>query len=357
MKVLYFAVHDEQYPRNTKVRQALTDAGHIVQIETVGRGSTIRKALSLLRRGLSERKKLDLVILSEFTQQFALVAWLIARLRGAKLAVDFFVGLYETRVEDHASVRACSVKGRLLWGLDWLALRIADLRFTDTAPRAQTIQTKFHVDEVLPVAVGAPAWASPQPASKSPRLRILYYGNYIPLHGLPLVVEALGALSTPKEFVVTFVGGSDRQRADLSAQLAQVQPELELHLQPPCKENELRDIIASNDVILGVFGSSRKAEEVVANKVWQGLLCGRIVITRESPALDEIANLMGELLVQVEPNQPARLTEALSSMRDATQRVLPFGELSERTRSLRQVIDTEMNELVITLQRLTEVRE
>ena len=66
--------------------------------------------------------------------------------------------------------------------------------------------------------------------------------------------------------------------------------------------------------MLGVFGTSAKAGSVIANKVWQGLACGRVVVTRRSAALDEIAGLVGGQLVTVEPGSSAAIETALGSI-------------------------------------------
>ncbi|WP_327432510.1 hypothetical protein [Streptomyces sp. NBC_01236] len=62
--------------------------------------------------------------------------------------------------------------------------------------------------------------------------------------------------------------------------------------------------IHASDVVPGVTGPSPKAASVIANKVWQGLAFGRFVITREGPALAEIAQIVEQALVQA-PLQPS----------------------------------------------------
>lgn len=50
---------------------------------------------------------------------------------------------------------------------------------------------------------------------------------------------------------------------------------------------------------------------MVANKVWQGLACGRVVVTQRSSALDDVAEAVGDQLVQVEPGRAGALADAL----------------------------------------------
>jgi hypothetical protein len=83
-------------------------------------------------------------------------------------------------------------------------------------------------------------------------------------------------------------------------------------------ESELRGYVARADVVLGVFGTSVKARGVVANKVWQGLACGRSVITQRSSALAPLAAVVGGSLVQTEPGCASSLAQALVDVRPST---------------------------------------
>ena len=76
-------------------------------------------------------------------------------------------------------------------------------------------------------------------------------------------------------------------------------------------EADLVGFIAECDVVAGIFGGSPKAASVIANKVWQGLSTERWVITRRSPALEEIRDVAGAWLVEVEPESAAAITDAL----------------------------------------------
>ena len=51
---------------------------------------------------------------------------------------------------------------------------------------------------------------------------------------------------------------------------------------------ELSSLIGRADICLGIFGTSQKAASVIPNKVYQCLASGRHVVTRRSPAMEEI---------------------------------------------------------------------
>ena len=98
-------------------------------------------------------------------------------------------------------------------------------------------------------------------------------------------------------------------------------------------------------MVLGVFGASDKARGVLANKLWQGLACGRTVITQESPALAELRPIVGDQLVASRPGDPSSLAGALLAVH-----AHPF---ADRTRALEEYAQSGTGRVTDWLQRAT----
>ncbi|WP_158612745.1 glycosyltransferase [Frigoribacterium sp. PhB24] len=312
--MLQYGVHDTGYPRNVRVRAHLERRlGAVVDVAPRSRAaSRLRRAFHDVRSLARGSRHADVVLVSEFRLSHAPLAWLAARLRGAVLVVDGFVGLHETAVDDGRRVAPASLAARRLRLLDAAAVRCADVYLVDTEPRAAEIVRRHHpAAPVVPLAVGAPAWATWQPSeARGDALRVLYYGGYIPLHGVDLVIEALVLVGARRRVEVVFVGdGPARPSAEARVRRAGLADRCTFVDAVP--ESELVERIARADVVLGVFGSSAKARGVVANKVWQGLACGRTVVTQRTSALDDVQREVGGLLVQTEPASASSIADAL----------------------------------------------
>jgi hypothetical protein len=78
----------------------------------------------------------------------------------------------------------------------------------------------------------------------------------------------------------------------------------------------LREYVNQSDLIVGIFGTSDKAAEVVANKVWQGLAAGKVVLTRESPALHDLAAIVDQQLQVIPAGSAALVTQSLIGLAD-----------------------------------------
>lgn len=316
-RVVYYRVEDPNYPRNREIRRRLAiDGGFDVRVVRRARtgNKIVRLARDLRHLWLASRGA-SAIVLAEMNWSHAPLVWIVARLRRTSVVIDQFVGLYETAVEDWASARPGSFRARLYRAQDLLATRSADLLLIDTHFRARQLSEEYRPSAaVVSVPVGAPAWAVPTPRPRrNTALKVLYYGNYIPLHGIELVLDAIASLPSTVEIELILIGGGSRRRVV-------EERALELGLGDSCHfldavaESELAVHIARSDVVLGVFGPSRKARSVIANKVWQGLACGRTVLTQESESLGEIAALVPGLLRTTAPGSVAGIAEELRAL-------------------------------------------
>lgn len=314
-RILYLNVHDENYPRNRRIRARLVDSGHeVLVIKRQDRRFFLHQCLTLLRQGLRVKGPIDVVVLSELGIQYAPVAKILSLHHRAKLIVDAFVGMYETNVGDWGRATPRSIRGRLYRGFDVFACLSADTLLSDTEARASGLLHRAKTT-VLSIPVGAPSWAVPKAAPLGASSRFLYYGNYIRLHGLDFVLAALALVESRYRPQMTFVGDGE-DRAQIEQRVRELGLDDVVRFLPPVPEAFLANLISEHGAILGIFGDSPKAKSVIANKVWQGLASGRTVITRTSPALEELKPLVAEQLVMVDTEDPVNLTREFERFMD-----------------------------------------
>ena len=311
MHVAYLRVADDQYPRNRRIRNYFESRGDRVDVRPRAARSTLSRKVEEARYLLRVRHR-DAYILGEFALGFAPIARLLATMNHAPLVVDAFVGRYETEVEDWGRTAPGTREARRLERLDRRAYRLADLVIIDTEVRAAQLRSRNPGVEVMALPVGAPAWAHPGEPGCSAADGILYYGNYIPLHGVDSVVRGFArAVDHGSRFRLTLVGNGS-----LRASIEQLA--CELGVQDRCTfidavpEDRLHDLIRDHRIVMGVFGDSTKARSVIANKVWQGLASGATVVTRRSPALRELAQTVGAALVEVDADTESGLVDAIA---------------------------------------------
>lgn len=345
-RIVYLRVEDRGYPRNQGIRQALERAGYDVHV--VDRVSSGPKPIRLLRdlvRGARAARGSSHLLVAEFSLPFVPAAWLIARLVGARLIVDAFVGKYETVVEDWGNVRPGSVRARWCRHVDRTATRLADLVLIDTDARADALRARAGKrTRVFTLPVGSPAWIRPQPRPHNDELRVLYSGGALPLHGIPFFLRGF-AQTTVTTSRLTLILAAPAERLQGFRELARELGVLDrCAFVEPVTHAELIRIVAEHDVVLGVFGDSPKARTVLANKVWQGLASGRTVVTRSGPALSEIAAIAGPLLIGVADERA--LADALDDLAEHRDTLTDDPDIADR---LDAYVERRFDELLTAL--------
>ena len=234
---------------------------------------------------------------------------------GPRIVFAPLVSLSETLVEDRAVYAPGSVVARLLGALDRVTCRAADVVVVDTGEHRRYFVEELGVDpsRLLVCYLGAdpetfldhaaePAAAdsaavSPAPVGGGP-LDVLWFGQYLPLHGLDVIVDAVGRLAMRDDVSgrlrFTFIGsGEERARIERNLRATRA----DVHFVDWVPYEELARRIARADIVFGIFGSSRKARMVIPNKVYEAAAVGRAIVTADTPAVREVFEDGEELLL------------------------------------------------------------
>ena len=246
---------------------------------------------------------LDTIVLAPF-----------AKMRRVPLVFDMFISAYDTLVLDRRLVREGSFAARLVRWLERLALRAADLVILDTEAHARRIEQLFDLPAAScgAVLVGAEvehfqSRAAARHRSTGP-LRVLFYGQFIPLHGVETIVASARLMrDEPVEW--TLIGRGQRA-TEIRRLLAEV-PLANLKWMEWVDYSQLQDWIAQADLCLGIFGSSEKAASVIPNKVYQALASGAPIATRDSPAIREVLAHNPPCVYLLPPDDPTALADAV----------------------------------------------
>src|SRR5262249_40691772 len=218
----------------------------------------------------------------------------LARLLAGRrpLVFDPLVSRHDTLVGDWGLHAKGSLQAEWNRRIDRWALSLADLVLCDTWAHGALYESLGARRERLArVLVGAedPFFAIEAPAQPPP-VRVVYVGGFLPLHGIPFLLEALarlergGASLPPYEVVlagrgihsegaVAYVGAQKLERVTLTGAIPYA---------------DAPRLLASAHVVLGAFGAGEKAGRVIPHKVYQGLAAGRAVLTGDGLGLREV---------------------------------------------------------------------
>lgn len=241
-----------------------------------------------------------------------------AWLRRTPIVWDAFLSAYDTIVDDRVMI---SPRHPLAFGLkawEWLACRAANRVVLDTQAQADYFRTSYSLAaaKTASVPVGSEEAAFPVLAGRemTGRASVLFYGQFIPLHGIETIVEAAKlSRDLPIDWQIIGTG----QMADEIRDMLKDDHPSALKWEDWVPYTQLSERIAAADVCLGVFGESAKAGRVIPNKVFQILSAGRPLVTRDGAGIRELVGSGSEAVELVAPNDPAALLAAVKRLLDA----------------------------------------
>lgn len=340
MRVCLYGTFDPAYVRNIVLRRALLRQGveviacrtdcwpsHEMRLHAVQRGrQRMRHAWQWLAaqwRLLRQHRRIgryDALLVCYPGHLDMFLARLLGWRRRRPVILDAFLSLYDTVVEDRRLVSPRSLFARFLWAVDWLALHLADHILVDTPANARYIARVFAIplERITPVWVGTDEEiytprALLEPSEHPQGLRVLYFGQFIPLHGVETILRAAALLKGYPIYIELI--GSGQTYAAMRA----LAGELDLAnvswgatwLEPKA----LAERIAEADVCLGIFGASDKASRVIPTKAYVALAMGKALVTMDSPAAREVFT-PGENALLCQKANPESLAEALKALLD-----------------------------------------
>ncbi len=144
--------------------------------------------------------------------------------------------------------------------------------------------------------------------SKDPPFRVLFVGKFIPLHGLPFMMEAANRLKDVPDIVFHFVGSG--QLTDEIHDTAQRLDLKNVRFTDWIPYEQIHRFLQGWGVCLGIFGTSGKAARVIPGKVFVALSAGVAVITADTPAIRELLT-DGESALLCRRGDPEALADAI----------------------------------------------
>jgi glycosyltransferase involved in cell wall biosynthesis len=223
-----------------------------------------------------------------------------AKLMGKLVIVDFYASYYDMLVNDTKTVEKSSEEAKELIRVDQTAIEMADrLIFLNKAERSYYLSCIMDSPEnvitnkidILPLVIDNKECAQLNYfRGKDQKLRIIWWGTYIPLHGLDVIIDAMKLLSDWNMNFELLIWGNDTKKAEpYIAKVHSLKLNEKIRFINEWRGNEYYgDYVPKNcDIMLGIFGSSLKAKTVIANKVIDGVAFQMPMITAESEGLKE----------------------------------------------------------------------
>ncbi|MGB7294070.1 MAG: glycosyltransferase [Candidatus Aminicenantales bacterium] len=330
MDVVFFGAYDPAYPRNAVLRRGLSLNGVEVSECRVRPGPKFWLRYPLLlsrwrRRSGETASGPKFVFVPEFAQKDVPLARLVGRLAARPVVFDPLASRYETKILDWRKKPEGSLSARWNRAIDGWAFRRADLILSDTRAHKDYYCREFGLapEKIAVVPVGFDDRVFPRslanrrakkPGHPGP-FTVLFFGSFLPLHGVDAVIEAareVRGMDTTVRF--EFIGSG--QTFDHIRALASSYDLDNVDFDGWLSQTELAGRVAETaDVCLGIFGRTEKAERVVPHKVFQAMALGKAVITARTPAVEEFFSHRKDIFL-CNGQDPGRLAGAVLELKE-----------------------------------------
>ncbi|HJS28700.1 MAG TPA: glycosyltransferase, partial [Anaerolineales bacterium] len=285
MRVLFLAGREIEYSRNDVLLRAFGRIGEVHPVVEHGKGTILLRSMRVFLRSIPTLRsgRFDLIFVG-FYGHFLVLP--VSSISSKPVLFDAFVSTYDTLVDDRGRLRSGSIGGNLASWLDKSACSRADGVLIDTPEYRRFFVENFRVPEEkiwsLPVGCNESIFV-PKPGPAAGATRILFYCNYLPLHGVDVVVKAAWQLRGEPDLEFRLVGGGQEYRRVRA--LAEDLGVDNVRFLPPISLVELSNEIADATICLGgPFGRSQKAGRVIPGKIYQLLAMEKPVIAGDTEA-------------------------------------------------------------------------
>jgi glycosyltransferase involved in cell wall biosynthesis len=336
MRVCYFGTYRQEYSRNQIMIEGLRRAGvEVIECHEplwkgvedrvrAASGEWIRPAFFVrvlcvyynLLRQYSAVGHYDIMVVGYPGQFDVFLARLLTWLRRKPLVWDIFMSIYLIDLERGLDRRSCFTTGLLRW-LEMLGCCLPNRLILDTSEyvawfgkvhgippeRFRLVPTGaddrfFHRLEVYP--------------KEDDFFHVMYYGTFIPNHGIRIIIEAAHLLSDDPSIRFEMIG--DGPDCEMAQALAHDYRLANVFFSRWMEKNDLIQRVARADVCLGAFGATPQSLMTVQNKIYEGLAMAKPVITGDSTAVSKALEHKKHIYL-CERQNPQALADAIKVLR------------------------------------------
>jgi glycosyltransferase involved in cell wall biosynthesis len=356
LSVCYFGTYRENYSRNRIMIEGLRIAGiNVIEChETLWQGVEDRiqiaeggwlhpgfwwrviKAYTRLLHRFHLVKDYDILIVGYPGQYDVFLARILSWIRRKPLVWDVLNSMYLITVE-RGLARKHPFTASLIHYLESIACRLPDRLFLDTPAFVAWFEKTYGVGKerfrLVPIGADDQVFQQvirelPAPtASPTYLCHLLYFGSYIPNHGVDVIIEAARLLQDDETIRFELVGdGLEKKRA---ADLAEKYNLKNLTFINWLDKTELARKVMACDICLGTFGDTLQASLTNNNKIYEGFAFKKPVISGATAALPE-ALKNGQHLYLCERGNPQALASAILTLKNDQGLCQRLGEMGYR---------------------------
>lgn len=327
--ILWWGRSDLEYSRNRLILKLFKELNY-----TVIFFRPLISSLGYYEALIRLKKTPSIIWVPSFRHRDFMSAFKWSKKNNIPIIFDPLISKWDKLINEKNKFTKNSIKAKKIKFEESYFFSKANIIIADTEAHKDFYNKNFNIplNKIYVVNVGADEnLFKPFPYKENKIKEVLFYGSFLELHGIETILESFNLLKNEK-IKFTLLGKYKKIIND------------HINLEPPIPLDDLPKRINRADIVLGIFSSSEKAGNVIPNKVFQSLACGKPIITRFSKAYPKKVLDTKHGIMFIKPNNPKELA-------DAIKKILSNENLSIKMRDQsRKLFDTFFSEKVIKKQ-------
>lgn len=308
--MLFLSGREIGYIRNRVLLAALQEYCEVTVLTGSGHNMITRLLGGLLKWRINQ-PEYDVVLAGFYGQPIAIA---MAFLQHQPVILDAYVSTYDTLCEDRKIFHPQSIMGRLAYWIDQNSCRLSHVVLTDTWANARYFHHRFGVPyrKLKVIYVGCDeSIFYPQPGvitSSSP-CNVFYYGSFLPLHGVEVIIQAAALLKERRD--IQFILGGNGPLIKFIKRMIEEMDLKNVSMVGWIPLEQLPSYIARSTICLGGhFSTIPKASRVISTKTFQFIAMRKPTIVGDNEATRELF-VHGEHVYMVPMGDHVALADAI----------------------------------------------
>ncbi len=318
--VLLFGYQSRDLARNWILEKGLGEHGYLVEECRTDKKGLIAKYRDLTRLYLRKWKGVDVILVTFMGYYFVPLAWVLAKLTGKILIFDALISLYESEVEDRRRLSRFDPRAWFLFFLDWFCYVLPDLVLLESPVYAPFLSRRYRVPVkrflALPVSCRSDLFHPAETKITRSKLRVLYQGRFIPVHGVETIIDAAAILQNRgiEDIEFHFIGkGQTENTMRKRAEKLTLTNVLFRGFLPTLAD--VAEETRQSDIGLGMFQKSSKCDLCMPHKVYE-VLASRVALISAKTTSSDAMFRGAKIGLFVPPGNPQALADAIVKLKN-----------------------------------------
>ena len=232
----------------------------------------------------------DILVVGYPGQLDIFLARILTWLKRRPLVWDVFMSIYLISSERGLD-KQNRVSINLLHWLEGKGLKLSDMLILDTGEYIRWFEQNYGVSQerfrTVPTGADDRIFTPiPQNLTMDGKFRILYFGTFIPNHGVLYIVEAAKLLVDEPTILFEFIGNGPE--LEMAQQFVTKNNLKNVNFIEWMEKNKLIYRINQADVCLGAFGTTPQSMMTIQNKIYESIAMEKALISGDSPAIRQV---------------------------------------------------------------------